>query len=84
MKWFLILLLFLIACTPKVENTTYCAPEQREADVCIASYQPVCGWFNENIKCIKYPCADTYSNSCGACKDEKVEYYTEGECPNAS
>lgn len=59
----------------------YCKKEQRNADGCIEIYQPVCGWSNENIKCLKYPCASTYSNYCFACVNEDVEYYTSGECP---
>ncbi|MBU0757376.1 MAG: DUF333 domain-containing protein [Nanoarchaeota archaeon] len=49
---------------------------------CTKEYNPVCGWFNQKIKCIKYPCASTYANRCIACSDEKVEYYTEGQCPD--
>lgn len=60
----------------------FCTPENRETDVCIQLYQPVCGWFNpEKIQCIKYPCANTYSNSCFACTNPDVLYWTEGECP---
>ncbi|MCS7109488.1 MAG: hypothetical protein NZ903_01695 [Candidatus Micrarchaeota archaeon] len=59
----------------------YCTEESRKAEVCIAVYDPVCGWFNSSIKCVRYPCAETYSNSCFACMDEKVEYWTKGECP---
>lgn len=59
----------------------YCSLKSRKADVCIMVYQPVCGWFNESIKCIKYPCAATYSNPCFACQDLKVDYWTDGECP---
>ena len=60
--------LFLVSCA--TEGRIYCEPEQREADVCITLYDPVCG---DDGK--------TYSNSCGACKDEKVNYWVEGECP---
>ena len=84
MKYFVLLLMLLVACIPvqKEEiNGTYCTPDQRKADLCIALYQPVCGWFNEDIKCIRYPCAQTYGNSCESCKNEQVLYYTEGECP---
>jgi hypothetical protein len=64
------------------ESKTYCTPEQKSADVCFEIYQPVCGWFSKDIQCIKYPCADKYVNSCFACKDSKVEYWTAGECPS--
>ncbi|MBI3623460.1 hypothetical protein HY212_05280 [Candidatus Pacearchaeota archaeon] len=58
-----------------------CTPSSRNADACITIYKPVCGWFSDNIQCIKYPCAQTYSNSCEACKNSDVSHYTEGECP---
>lgn len=57
-----------------------CLPEQRNV-ACTKEYIPVCGWFNQSIQCIKYPCAATYGNKCDACSDGKVAYYTEGVCP---
>ena len=48
---------------------------------CTMEYLPVCGWFDQSIKCIKYPCASTYGNKCMACANEKVAYWTQGECP---
>ncbi|GEM_PF-6189611 len=62
------------------EEKNFCSAESREADACILIYQPVCGYFNSSIQCIRAPCAGTYSNSCVACADEKVEYWTYGEC----
>lgn len=62
-------------------KATECTPEQKAAEACTLEYAPVCGWFSQDIQCIKYPCAQTFGNACGACADEKVEYYTEGECP---
>jgi len=59
-----------------------CSAEQKQAEFCTKEYIPVCGWFSQNVKCIKYPCANVYSNKCEACKDPIVEYYTEGECPS--
>ena len=58
----------------------YCDIESR-SDVCTKIYSPVCGWANENIRCIKYPCASNYGNSCEACGNENVAYWTEGVCP---
>lgn len=58
-----------------------CMPEDRK-EVCIEVYNPVCGWFEPSqVQCITYPCAQTFGNSCFACGDKKVAYYTEGECP---
>jgi len=62
------------------ENKNYCTQESRLAEACITLYKPVCGYFNQSIQCIKAPCANTYSNSCYACLDPKVSYWTEGEC----
>ncbi|MFA5856180.1 MAG: Kazal-type serine protease inhibitor domain-containing protein [Candidatus Pacearchaeota archaeon] len=42
----------------------------------------VCGWFNpQQIQCLKYPCANNYDNSCSACSNENVLYWTYGTCP---
>jgi hypothetical protein len=57
-----------------------CSESRPEA--CTKEYMPVCGWYNQEIQCIQYPCAETYGNKCTACADEKVAYYTEGECPS--
>jgi putative hemolysin len=59
----------------------FCTPEQKKANICTMVYMPVCGWFDKSIQCFKYPCAQTHGNSCEACVDPKVEYWTEGECP---
>ncbi len=67
---------------PTNSKENYCPPESRNAEACIQLYRPVCGFFNpQKIQCIKYPCANTYSNSCFACTNENVLYWTEGECP---
>lgn len=67
---------------PGDEERFYCDSEFPERpDVCIEIYDPVCGWFGENIKCLTYPCAETFSNSCFSCSNGDVEYYTPGVCP---
>ena len=63
----------------KDENQNLC-PDVRP-EMCTMEYMPVCGWFNENIKCFKYPCAANYGNKCAACSDAKVKSWTQGECP---
>ena len=75
---FLVLAFVLFSTKEKQEETPesekiYCKVEQRNIDVCIALYEPVCGWSDSGV--IK-----TYSNSCFACIDENVEYYLGGEC----
>lgn len=79
-------------CQPKADSTdtpmegklqaTDCTQEQRGAEICTMEYRPVCGWFDSTkIQCVKYPCANTYSNPCQACANEEVISWTEGECP---
>jgi hypothetical protein len=61
-----------------------CGFDERLVDACISLYDPVCGWNDpDKIKCIKYPCAQDYSNGCEACQNEAVAYYTPGMCPSA-
>jgi len=67
--------------TNNSEDKTFCTPDSRKSEVCYEIYNPVCGWFNSSIKCIKYPCAQTYSNECFACQNKNVEYWTKEECP---
>lgn len=61
---------------------TYCTPEQKNATICTMEYRQVCGWMNENVKCIKFPCAVEAASPCTACATENVDYYTEGACPS--
>ncbi len=63
------------------EERNHCTESMRDADSCVQVYQPVCGWFKDSVQCIRFPCAADYSNSCFACMDQNVEYYTDGACP---
>lgn len=64
------------------ETRNFCTQESRNAEACTTIYSPVCGWFDpEKIQCIRYPCAQIFSNSCLACIDKQVLYWTSGECP---
>jgi len=66
---------------PKNNTRHYC--QGNTSGVCPDNVIPVCGWFNqEKIQCVIYPCAKTFGNECTACKDEKVSYWTNGECPD--
>lgn len=69
---------------PKCLARTYCTPESKKAQACTMEYMPVCGWYGNNVQCVKYPCAVTAGNKCQACATENVEYYTEGECPSSA
>ncbi len=62
-------------CEPTPHQKNYCTEESRNADDCITPYRPVCGFFDtKKIACKKFPCAETYSNSCFACSNSNVEY----------
>ncbi len=58
----------------EIKDKFYCVSEDRNAEACIQVYQPVCGYDNNGNQ-IK-----SYSNSCFACINEDVKYYTFGEC----
>ncbi|MAG45624.1 MAG: hypothetical protein CMH63_02525 [Nanoarchaeota archaeon] len=62
------------------EYKVECLEEDRNEE-CYDKIQEVCGWANENIKCLVYPCANNYNNGCKACSDKNVKYYTQGKCP---
>lgn len=62
----------------ETKEKTYC--EGPSPEICTMDYSPVCGLYSIEIQCVKAPCGKTYSNGCSACSDEKVEFYTEGEC----
>jgi hypothetical protein len=67
---------------PGGTEANLCTQEMREPQACIDLYDPVCGWFDpQKTGCIEFPCAQTYSNSCYACVNEEVLYWTDGECP---
>lgn len=60
---------------------TFCTAEQKAATVCAQIYSQTCGWFNSSVKCIKYPCAQNFSNVCDACANPQVESWSVGACP---
>ena len=62
----------LIALLSQEPVKLFCPPESRNVESCIEIYQPVCGGDSAE--------KTTYSNSCFACMDENVLYYTKGVC----
>lgn len=61
----------------KESEITYCQKNQRNVDVCIQVYDPVCGFTSRGKK-------ETFSNSCFACSNPEVNFYVPGECKNES
>ncbi len=63
------------------KKQNFCSPESRNAEACTMDYNPVCGYVQ--VECITTPCnpvPETFSNSCVACSNEDVLYWTQGEC----
>lgn len=52
-----------------------CGDEERGLVACTMDYRPVCGYTKDGTM------LDTYGNGCGACSQEVVDYWVEGECP---
>lgn len=73
----------LILSLDETSNQVFtCTTEQRDADICIQIFEPVCG--KVNIQCITTPCEpirETFPNSCFACANPLMETYTKGACP---
>ncbi len=66
----------------KASDSHTCTSAEKANQACTKEYNPVCGWFDgAKIQCFAYPCAQTYGNGCAACADDKVAYWTRGECP---
>ena len=60
------------------DDRKYC--DARRPTVCNAQYKPVCAHFTLSDFGSVYT---TASNSCEACSDRSVDYYTDGECGEA-
>lgn len=68
-------------CPDQIISPVVCMPETREAAVCAAVVEPVCGMVQ--VECVTTPCdpvLQTFSNSCEACQNDRVTSYTEGAC----
>ncbi len=62
------------------EGVVYCDKTNRP-EACTMQYEPVCGLVE--VQCITTPCnpvPQTFGNGCGACSNQNVVSYTEGEC----
>lgn len=77
----LVLLVSYIIISYNTKTKFITCKENQNADSCIEIYKPVCGYVQ--VDCIKEPCdlqTQTFSNSCFACSNNRVKYYTGGEC----
>jgi len=63
----------------------YCKPSDRKNINCTISDNFVCGFLNNNsTECAIAPCSITYTNSCDACIDTNISYWTIGKCSNST
>ncbi len=69
---------------PSGQPAHYCSDESREVETCEDLDEPVCGWFDlSRVECpADDPCVrSVFPNSCDACQNDNIEYWTEGDCP---
>jgi hypothetical protein len=69
---------------PSGQSAHYCSDESRDVETCEDLDEPVCGWFDlSRVECPDDdPCVrSVFPNECGACQNENIEYWTEGDCP---
>jgi hypothetical protein len=57
-----------------------CTEADRKKDCSGSTERTVCGWFNDSVRCIRYPCAITAKSVCEACNVENVESVTDKDC----
>lgn len=57
-----------------------CSDSDRKKDCSGSTERTVCGWFNDTIKCFRYPCAVTAKSVCEACNNENVAEVTDKDC----
>lgn len=62
----------LLVFQQSMSGKNFCTAGSRQMDACITLYDPVCGWTDSG--------PHTFSNSCFACIDPEVVYWTKGEC----
>lgn len=67
-------------CAVNETRAFICKEELRNLS-CKDIYQPVCGWFNDNVSCGSPPCRLTFQNQCIGCLNKNVLFLTKGECP---
>lgn len=67
-------------CKKKVYTKRFCEEKDRTA-ICTNEDNSACGWLDQGPSCREPPCVNQYKNSCKACINEEILYWTEGECP---
>jgi len=77
----ILIILFLIILGATQVKAIYICKKCDRKKICYREvFVGVCGWFSENVRCKRYPCARTYGTICQACSNRNVAYVTKGVC----
>ncbi|KAL4469625.1 hypothetical protein ABPG74_004878 [Tetrahymena malaccensis] len=68
-------------CEDYLQEAQFCSPSEKHVQECAGQIESKCAWFDQQVKCLVYPCALNVKNKCSGCKIKNVLYTTEGECP---
>ena len=69
-------------CESLSNEKVYCNSDEKHIRECSDNFSMTCGWFYPNVDCLIPPCKENFPDSCHACDNPSVEYWTEGACPN--
>ncbi|KAL4469624.1 hypothetical protein ABPG74_004877 [Tetrahymena malaccensis] len=70
-------------CEDYLEEAQFCSPSEKKLEECDDQIEPQCAWFDQDVKCLVYPCAINAKNRCSSCQVKNVLYTTEGKCPKS-
>ena len=62
----------------------YCTTSSHDVSSCENVDEPVCGWYDlSKVNCAPgEPCVrSVFPNSCKACQNDNIQYWTDGDCP---
>jgi hypothetical protein len=81
MKRLILVFAMLILTLSSIHYPYKCTRKDRKVQFCTEEYIGVCGMFNPRfIQCFAYPCGQTYSTVCEACKNKDVISVELGTC----
>ncbi|KAL4469151.1 hypothetical protein ABPG72_011499 [Tetrahymena utriculariae] len=67
-------------CEDYLEEAQFYTPSDKKIQECDDQIEPKCAWFDQDVKCLVYPCAINAKNKCSSCQVKNVLYTTEGKC----
>jgi len=69
-------------CEQFEKEAHFCYPGAEIFGECPEDYVPVCTKYSSDNCSTSLGCRISFRNSCAACKDSNVEYFTFGRCPD--